>query len=584
MPERFRFSPRPNMADRVHWRPWSADAFREAATADRPVLLNLTAAWCQWCNRMDETTYSDAGLIDLINGSLVPIRVDADRYPHVQDRYIAGGWPTNAFLTPTGEVLWAGGYVDREEFARVAAGVLQAWDERRDELRVEIERRRRALEAARAHHVTAGLVRREAADDVLAALQESFDPRNGGFGTAPKFPDGDAIELLFSQGHRTGNADWLAMAERTLDGILAGDLWDAVDGGFFRYASGADWTEPHLEKMLPTQAALLRAFSLGAHLAGRGEWRHHAEGTVAWVDRSLRLPGGLWGGSRAADAEYYAPGEDRAGRPDPALDPTIFTSWNAAWIAALADAGGRLGRADWVATAAAALPELLRRMAAPDDLLHHYLPADGEPALPGLLTDLIETGCACLAVFQATGDDDALDHARRLAAGMERHLWAEDGGFWDHLRPADRADALRYRERPFHQNAAAARFLHDLSLATGQRTYRALAEFVLALLSPRAGRYGVEGAVFARGVEDFFDPPLRIVIVGPPDAAAELRAAALALPDADRRVWSFAGGGRIGQQDFPAADVPVAYVCGVRACSPPLRDVPRLLEAVDAHR
>src|SRR5690606_40783264 len=97
MPANLRFAPRPNRANEIGWRPWGRAAFEEAARADRPVLLNLTAVWCHWCHVMDETTYSDPALIELINAELVPVRVDADLYPHVQDRYIAGGWPTNAF-------------------------------------------------------------------------------------------------------------------------------------------------------------------------------------------------------------------------------------------------------------------------------------------------------------------------------------------------------------------------------------------------------------------------------------------------------------------------------------------------------
>src|SRR5688500_8105246 len=184
----FRFSPRPNRAHDVNWRPWGAEAFAEAAATDKPILLNLTAVWCQWCHLMDETTYSETSLIELINDHVIPVRVDADQHPHVQDRYIAGGWPTNAFLTPTGEVLWSGTYVPVDQFGEVAAGVLNAWSERRDALKLEIDRRRKAAEAARGRHHVMGLVRREAADDVLTATIDAYDARNGGFGTEPKFP------------------------------------------------------------------------------------------------------------------------------------------------------------------------------------------------------------------------------------------------------------------------------------------------------------------------------------------------------------------------------------------------------------
>jgi uncharacterized protein YyaL (SSP411 family) len=145
----FRFSPRPNRAAEIRWRDWGVDAFAEAGTQDKPILLCLTAVWCHWCHQMDETTYSDPALIQLLNEHFIPIRVDADQYPHVQERYITAGWPTNAFLTPTGEVLWSGTYIEAQQFAAVAEGVRSAWSERRTEFAVEIERGARPRECGR---------------------------------------------------------------------------------------------------------------------------------------------------------------------------------------------------------------------------------------------------------------------------------------------------------------------------------------------------------------------------------------------------------------------------------------------------
>jgi uncharacterized protein YyaL (SSP411 family) len=577
MADSFRFSPRPNRAAEIRWRPWSAETFDDAIRADRPILLNLTAVWCGWCQRMDETTYSDGELIDLINAELVPIRVDADQFPHVQERYIASGWPTNAFLTPTGEVLWAGTYVEPEEFGKVAAGVLAAWRERREELQVEIDRRRRALEAARGRQVLAGLVRREAADDVVAALLDAFDPRNGGFGDAPKFPLTDAVELLFVQAARLADEQSRSLAEQTLDGMLAGELWDDIDGGFFRYALAPDWTEPRREKLLEVNAGLLRIYALGAHLLDRRDLREVAERTVAWAEARLRLPDGLWGGSLAADEEYYAlDAAARDAKAESLLDPVVYTDANAAWIRALAEAGGRLGRPEWVERAADALEVLLAAMAAPGGLLYHFRAPEGKPAVPGLLTDMVEVARACVALAQATGRASFLDAARGLVAAMEAKLWAEDGGFLDHLPQAESAGALRYRERPFERNAAAARLYLDLVLATGERSYRAVAERTLALLSPAAGRYGVGGAEFALAVDEFFDPPPRVVIVGPAADAAPLRMAALALATPNRRVWTMEDGGRVGSLSFPPATAPTAYVCVESTRSRPVTD-PALL-------
>ncbi|MGQ0561921.1 MAG: thioredoxin domain-containing protein [Gemmatimonadota bacterium] len=561
----FRFSPRPNRARAINWRSWSAEAFAEAAAADRPILLNLTAVWCHWCHLMDETTYSEAELIQLINEQLSPIRVDADQHPHVQDRYIAGGWPTNAFLTPTGEVLWSGTYVPAEQFTQVAQGVLGAWAERRAELKAEIERRRKALEAARGRHHVVGLVRREAADDVLSAIIDAYDERNGGFGKDPKFPSVDAIELLFIHGSRN-NTDYLRMAEHSLDGMLAGELADRKQGGFYRYATHEDWTAPREEKLLSVNAAMLRIYALGAHVQERTDWRRAAEGIVAWADQKLRRADGLWSGS---DAEG---------------DDVLYTSYNAQWIRALASAGGRLGNSEWVARARTAFDTLLQRMSASGNVLFHYQ-RDGEaPQLDFLLGDAVETARAATALAQTTGEQAYLAHARRITSGMEQLFWAEDGGFWDRTRGVHEVGVLRYREKPFDLNAEATRLLNDLTVATGDRRYRALAERILAILSPQAGRYGVAGAGYALAAAEFFDPPFQIVVVGTGPAAGALRMAALTLPLMSRRVWTMPEGGRVGPLNFAPQPKPVAYIAGSRGTSAPISQSERLQEALASLR
>lgn len=544
----------------IKWRSWGAEAFAEAASADKPILLNLTAVWCHWCRMMDETTYAESDLIQLINDNLIPIRVDADQHPHVQDRYIAGGWPTNAFLTPTGEVLWSGTYVPPEQLREVAAGVLGAWGERREELKTEIERRRKALEAARGRYHNVGLVRREAADDVLSATIDSYDDRNGGFGTEPKFPYVEAVEMLIAQGDE--NPDYLRMAEHTLDGMIAGELWDRAKGGFYRYALAADWTHAREEKLLGVNAAMLRVYALAGHVQKREEWRTIAEQTVAWVDGTLALESGLWAGS------------------DVTTDDVVYTNYNAQWIRALALSGARFGKQDWVSSAQRALDTLLDTMSAPNDLMFHYRAKDGRPHIGFLLADAVDTARACLAVAQSSGDVKYSDHARRLAAGMERAFWAEDGGYWERAKGHDEIGVLRYRDKPFDLNANAARLLTDLTMVTGEKRHRAMAERILAILSPQAGRYGVAGAEYALAVNEFFDAPISIVITGRGPNADALRVEALQLPLAKRRVWTIENGARMGPLEFRREANPVAYIVTSRGMSAPMSEPQRLAEVL----
>ena len=505
---------RPTDDGGIQWREWGPEAFAEAERLNRPVLLNLTAVWCQSCRMMDQTTYAEPDLVALINQSLLPVRADADKLPHVQDRYTAGGWPTNAFLTPTGEVLWAGTFVPPEQFHSVAASVLSAWGERRDELKSEIDRRRKAMDAARSRQPAAGLVRREAADDVLTATQENFDPRHGGFGVEPKFPFTEAIELLYVQGYRSTNADWLEMADRTLDGMLAGELFDTIDGGFFRYALAPDWTAPAREKLLDTNAALLRVRT-GAKLRNREDWRVAAERIVGWVENTLVQRTACGAESKRQRRILRARRRRKFARPQqrPLVEDMIYTNRNAGvdWSDSRG-LGGRLGPANQLDRArCGSVRSADRRCSRTRRHTDHYVDRPrGTCTCSSLL--VIVGGHPCSHERGArvvSGDADApfLEHARRLMKTIESMLWADEGGFRDHPKSADDVGALRYTDRPFDLNAGAARTLLDLSLVTGERGYHALAERILAGLSPLAGRYGVSGASFAMAVEEFFEPP-----------------------------------------------------------------------------
>jgi uncharacterized protein len=553
----------------IHWQEWGQPAFAAAAASDRPVLLHLTASWCHWCALMDNGTWADPTVIERVNRDFVAVRVDADRYPHVQDRYIAGGWPTNAFLTPNGEVLWSGTYLEAAQFHSLGESVTQAWRERREELEREITRRRLALESARSRQAAGGLVRREAADDVYTATAAAFDARNGGFGDAPKFPQADVIELLYATA--TVDAAAVRMADQTLDGMLAGELWDRDAGGFFRYATEADWTAPRREKLLDTNSALLDAYSMGAWLRHRDDWRETAVAIVRWADSRLQRSDGLWSASQHAGAASPSPVTNEHVPP---ADPTLQTAANARWIAALALSGVRLEEPGWVARADEALTLLLQQMTSPRGGLFHYAEPGREPRFDFLLADVLHVIRAAISVAQASGNPAWMRRARELLRHVEVNYGSDDGGFWDRLPTDHDIGALRYRDRPFELNALAGRILLDMAHITGERGCRALAERTLARLGGVAGRHGPDGALFALATAEYFEAPPAVVIAVPsgagPDAGAELRRAAFALRHPLLRVWTVADGHTAGPATFVAGDSPAAFLWTRNGPSRPL--------------
>src|SRR6266571_6044876 len=144
----FHFSPRANRAHEIKWREWGEDAFREAKETGKPVLLSLSAVWCHWCHVMDETSYSDEGVISFVNEHFIPVRVDNDQRPDVNARYNMGGWPTTAFLTPEGEILAGATYVPPEQMLEALPKVYTHFVSNRDEVSekaVELRQRRQSV-------------------------------------------------------------------------------------------------------------------------------------------------------------------------------------------------------------------------------------------------------------------------------------------------------------------------------------------------------------------------------------------------------------------------------------------------------
>ena len=164
----FRFSPRPNRASEINWVEWGDAAFALARQRDVPVLLAISAVWCHWCHVMDETSYSAEDIIRMINEGYVAIRVDNDERPDVNRRYNMGGWPTTAFLAPSGEIIHGGTYVPPEEMFRTLLAVSELWSTQKEDIQRRVTQANEKESAARASK--SGELTREIVDTVRAHL------------------------------------------------------------------------------------------------------------------------------------------------------------------------------------------------------------------------------------------------------------------------------------------------------------------------------------------------------------------------------------------------------------------------------
>ncbi|MGA8924215.1 MAG: DUF255 domain-containing protein, partial [Candidatus Dormiibacterota bacterium] len=479
----FHFSPRSNRAAEIRWQPWSAGAFDLARRTGRPILLSISAVWCHWCHVMDETSYSHPGVIDLINREYVPIRVDNDVRPDINQRYNMGGWPTTAFLTPSGDILTGATYMPPDQMADALARVAAYYHANQAEIASKAleGRKRAAMGVAR----SAGELDSIAVDAVLEAVRAAYDPEYGGFGNAPKFPQTEAILLLLEQSQLRGDSALGQMASNTLERMAVGGTYDHVGGGFFRYSTTQDWTVPHFEKMLEDHAGLVDSLAL-AGMSGV------LDTTTGYLDRVLRDPeSGLYAGSQDADELYYS--MDAAGRtqaPAPYVDRRVYTSWNAALAVSYLDAALRLGR-----------PELRERAGRLLERLFDEAYRDGEgmthaEGVGGQLADQAWSMWAAVRAHQHGLGKRWMPAALDLAAHLEERYGDRDlGGYFDRVAD-DELGRLGDRIKPLVENSVAAMALIEMDTLAGDpssphrdRARRAL-ESVAAL--PR--QYGLMAA------------------------------------------------------------------------------------------
>jgi hypothetical protein len=517
--EDFHFSPRPNRASEIHWHPWSAEAFDEAKQTRRPILLSISAVWCHWCHVMDETTYSHPGVIELINRDYVPVRVDNDVRPDINQRYNMGGWPTTAFLTASGDILTGATYLPPDQMASALMRIADYYRSNQAEIasRVLEARKRAASGVAR----SAGELEPRLVDDILEAVKNAYDAEYGGFGNAPKFPQTDAILLLLEQSVLRSDTELHRMAVHTLEQMSGGGTYDHVEGGFFRYSTTQDWSVPHFEKMLEDHAGLVAALGL----AGMTE---ALQKTTDYLDRVLReAKTGLYAGSQDADEHYYSlDAGERSESQAPYVDRRVYTSWNAALAIAYLDAG---------LPADKTLDALFK---------HAYRKGEGvthAPGVGGQLTDQVWSLWAALRAYQHGLGERWKEVALDLAAHLEeRYGDPELGGYLDHAGndQSDELGRLGERIKPLAENSIAAIALIELDILTGDPSapYRERARRALESVAALPRQYGLMAAVFARAL-DRMGHAIKVTTKNPELARAARSAHPYAVldPDGDER-------------------------------------------------
>ena len=607
----------------VDWYPWGEEALSRARDEDRPILLSIGYAACHWCHVMEHESFEDPATAALMNERFVNVKVDREERPDLDAVYMEavvalsgqGGWPMTVFLTPAGEPFYGGTYYPPEErhglpsFRQVLTAIGDAWRERRDDITRSAAQLVEAVRHSSSLRPSTEPLTSELLGAAVRGLRQQFEPVYGGWGRAPKFPNAPALEFLLRRGEHEP-------VVTTLDAMARGGMYDLLGGGFHRYSVDERWLVPHFEKMLYDNAQLAPVYLHAWLVTGNERYRDVCRATVSYLLRELALPEGgfasaqdadtdgvegltfTWTPEEGAPAELLEPFEhgrfilrgeleperarvlfeQREQRPKPLRDDKAIASWNGLALAALAEAGRRLERPDWVEAARRLGEFLLGPLSDAEGRLRRSYRA-GSTSGAAYLDDYANVAHGLLELHVATGQVRWLEEANRLARlAVELFADEEHGGFF--LAPADGERLVaRTKELDDHPspsgNAMLAHVLLRLSRIYGDDELERRAVGVLRLVLPALERAPAAFGWALCALDLWLSPPRELAILGPVESAVAQAALLPWQPNTVVAVGPAPGVPLLAHKELVDGE-PAVYVCERFACQAPVTD-PALL-------
>ncbi|MBI3035947.1 thioredoxin domain-containing protein [Candidatus Woesearchaeota archaeon] len=481
------------MESKVNWLEWGNESFEKAKKEDKPVLLDLTAVWCHWCHVMDATSYSNDEIIDIINKDFVPVKVYIDKRPDIRERYNMGGFPSTVFLNPDGYVIAGDTYVPPERLKLMLEAVKTSYKSEKDEIK---QRALGAVEKTKRENGQSK-INESIIKEILLSVEDNFDSFYGGFGAQPKFPSPEALDLLFIQHKKTRNKKYLDMALKTLDGMYEG-IFDKIDFGFFRYSVTQDWKMPHYEKMLDTNAGLLRNYAEAFSITKEEKYRKIVKEMIGYIDKFLasREDGGFYG-SQDADEEFYLAGpEERRNKKYPDVDKTIYADWNSMMVSSYITAGEVLNDKKTTEFAVKTADFILKNCYDKNNGVFHYF--DGKPNINGILSDNMHFLNCLIDVHLATREQRYIEIIKEIAEFVLGNFYDEKGyGFFDRVGKEGDFGALKHSEKQFLENSfSSIVFLRLYRLIKAER-YKQAAENALLYFADSYLNFGYFSAMYA---------------------------------------------------------------------------------------
>jgi uncharacterized protein YyaL (SSP411 family) len=552
-------------AEGIKWSGWGDDVFARATAEQRFVILDLGAVWCHWCHVMDNTTYADPQVGELLQSKYVPVRVDQDANPDLSSRYGDWGWPATIIFGPDGsEIAKIRGYIEPERMQALLKAVID-----------DPSPGPSVTEAFEVKPSTSAFLTKDQRAELVKNYDESYEEALGGWGATQKYIDADSLDYAMARAE-AGDATATRRAWQTLDAAIA--LIDPVWGGVFQYSEGGSWNHPHFEKIMSFQAQYLRQYAQAYALWKEPKYLDAARNIQRYLTSFLQAPNGAFYVSQDADLDrdtdghvYYAL-DDAARRKlgMPRIDRSQYARENGWAISGLVayfnvtNDPQSLGVAERAATWATE-----NRMLGEGGFRH----GDNDRGGP-FLGDTVAMGQAFLDLYAATGKRDWLNAAAKAGDFVASSFRDESGGFLASKTAEAKTGVFAKPAKLIDDQIQVARFMNLLDRYFGSDKYRAQATHAMRYLSGASAEMirPLPGVLLAD--EENAVEPTHMTIVGHKDdpRARALHAFARAYPARYKRLeWLDLREGALPNPDveYPDLGEPAAFACSNRICSYP---------------
>ncbi|NOY67266.1 MAG: thioredoxin domain-containing protein [Gammaproteobacteria bacterium] len=547
----------------INWTNWSADLFEQAKAQNRYVILDLEAVWCHWCHVMDEKTYSDAAVQKLLKEHYISVRVDQDARPDLANRYRQYGWPATIIFSPDGtEIVKRAGYIAPENMTRLLQAIV---DDPSPEQAAKLDLPERFAEES-----TLGL-------SLLQQLELNhtniIDTQAGGLLTTQKYIERDSLEYAIKLA-RAGDKKQKQWAKLTLDQAL--NLFDPVWGGVYQYSTHGDWEHQHYEKIIPVQAAYLRAYTHAWSLWKLPRYKNATDNIVRYIDKFLTSPEGAFYTSQDADVvkgqhsnEYFKLDDQQRRKIGiPAIDRHIYARENGMMIEALAYLYEVTGEQSYLDKAITAAKWVTWNRTIKEGGYSH---GRNDTAGP-YLGDNLAMSKALLQLYRATGNKNWLTQAIKTTQFINKHFKYNDAGFipviakGQAIKPVPQLD----------ENISVTRLSNMMFHYTGLKQFKKMAVHGMRYLATPAvatSRLTESGILLAD--DELRQDPMHITVIGYKNnkLTKALYKTALRTPVFYKRLeWWDTREGKLINQDiqYPALKKTAAFVCNDGRCSLPL--------------